>query len=48
MQKEFVKLSVDDIHPYPNNPRINDEHYCDVIIQRWENLTGKKAVLIDG
>lgn len=24
-----------------------DEHYCDVIIQRWENLTGKKAVKID-
>ena len=22
-----------------------DEHYCDVIIQRWENLTGKEAVL---
>ena len=22
-----------------------DEHYCDVIITRWENLTGKKAVL---
>lgn len=21
-----------------------DEHYCDVIIQRWENLTGNKAV----
>jgi DNA modification methylase len=20
-----------------------DPHYCDVIIQRWENLTGKKA-----
>jgi site-specific DNA-methyltransferase (adenine-specific) len=20
-----------------------DEHYCDVIIQRWENLTGRKA-----
>ena len=20
-----------------------DEHYCDVIIQRWENLTGKRA-----
>lgn len=63
MQKEFVKLSVDDIHPYPNNPRINDEavayvvesmnqtgnldpHYCDVILQRWENLTGKKATRI--
>ena len=25
-----------------------DEHYCDVIIQRWENLTGRKAVLING
>ena len=25
-----------------------DEHYCDVIIQRWENFTGQKAVLIDG
>lgn len=25
-----------------------DEHYCDVIIQRWENLTGNKASLING
>ena len=24
-----------------------DPHYCDVIITRWENLTGKKAVLLD-
>ena len=24
-----------------------DEHYCDVIIQRWENLTGKKAELVE-
>lgn len=23
-----------------------DPHYCDVIITRWENLTGKKAVLL--
>ncbi len=23
-----------------------DEHYCDVIIQRWENLTGKTAKLL--
>jgi len=22
-----------------------DEHYCDVIIQRWEKYTGKKAIL---
>ena len=25
-----------------------DEYYCDVIITRWENLTGQKAVLING
>lgn len=25
-----------------------DPHYCDVIIKRWENLTGKKAELIEG
>lgn len=24
-----------------------DPHYCDVIIERWENFTGKKAVLLD-
>jgi DNA modification methylase len=24
-----------------------DEYYCDVIIQRWENLTGKKAQLVE-
>ncbi len=25
-----------------------DEHYCDVIIKRWEDFTGKQAVHIDG
>ena len=25
-----------------------DPHYCDVIIQRWENQTGEKAVLLNG
>jgi DNA modification methylase len=25
-----------------------DPHYCDVIIQRWENLTGEKAVRLNG
>jgi DNA modification methylase len=25
-----------------------DPHYCDVIIQRWENATGQKAVLDEG
>ena len=24
-----------------------DPHYCDIIIQRWENFTGEKAVLYD-
>lgn len=24
-----------------------DEHYCDVIIQRWENFTGQKAELVE-
>ena len=24
-----------------------DPKYCDVIIQRWENLTGQKAELVD-
>ena len=24
-----------------------DPHYCDVIIERWENLTGQKAVLLN-
>ena len=24
-----------------------DEHYCDVIIKRWENLTGYRAELIN-
>ena len=23
-----------------------DEHYCDVILQRWENFTGQEAILI--
>lgn len=31
LQKEFVKLSVNDIHPYPNNPRINDEAVAYVV-----------------
>lgn len=25
-----------------------DPHYCDVIVNRWENLTGEKAVLLNG
>ena len=24
-----------------------DEHYCDVILQRWENFTGKPAVKLN-
>jgi DNA modification methylase len=25
-----------------------DPHYCDVIIARWEKLTGQKAVKLEG
>lgn len=25
-----------------------DPHYCDVIINRWEQFTGQKAVLLNG
>ena len=25
-----------------------DLHYCDVIVDRWEQFTGKKAVLLNG
>ena len=25
-----------------------DERYCDVIVQRWENFTGKKAIKVEG
>ena len=25
-----------------------DPHYCDVILQRWENFTGRKAVRVNG
>lgn len=25
-----------------------EPHYIDVIIDRWEKFTGKKAVLVDG
>ena len=34
------------IRPYENNPRINmelDPPYCDVIVERFEAFTGKKA-----
>ena len=24
-----------------------DPHYCDVIIERWQNLTGREAVLVE-
>ncbi|MCK4793830.1 MAG: site-specific DNA-methyltransferase [Desulfobacteraceae bacterium] len=25
-----------------------DEHYCDVIIERWQQYTGNQAVKLDG
>ena len=31
MKKEYVTLNLHDIHPYPNNPRINDSAVTDVV-----------------
>ena len=31
------------LKPAPYNPRRIDPAYCDVIVQRWETLTGAKA-----
>ena len=31
LRKEFIKLQLTDIHPYPNNPRINDEAVAYVV-----------------
>lgn len=38
--KEFKTLSMDDIHPYENNPRRNDEAVADVMesIKQCENI----------
>lgn len=45
---ELVTISLDKIRPYERNPRNNNKAVdVDVIINRWENLTGKKAVLIN-
>ena len=43
---ELIKIKIKDIKPYEKNARKNDnadEHYCDVIIDRWEKFTGLKA-----
>jgi len=52
---ELTEMKLSEIHPYARNPRRNDESveavammeldpiYCDVIIKRWENLTGRTA-----
>lgn len=30
-----------------NKKKFNDPKYCDVVIERWENLTGNKAELVE-
>jgi hypothetical protein len=46
---EIVNKNINNLKPYEKNPRINDEavKYVDVIIKRWEQFTGEKAVLLD-
>ena len=36
-----------EVYPTGKMSRELEPHYCDVIIQRWENLTGQKAVLLN-
>jgi hypothetical protein len=36
VKKEFLRLPLSELDP----------KYCDVIVERWEKFTGKKAVLI--
>ncbi len=40
IQKSFITLNLDEITPYENNPRINDEAVADVVasIEQCENL----------
>lgn len=46
---DVIEKSIFEIMPYHNNPRRNEDAVVavDVIINRWETLTGGKAVLID-
>lgn len=43
----IIEKPIDELIPYANNPRHKDPRYVDVIIKRWETLTGKSAVLMD-
>lgn len=40
VKKEFLTMNINDVKPYPNNPRVNDEAVADVIasIEQCENL----------
>ena len=45
---ELATLPLNKIKPYERNPRNNNKAVdVDVIINRWGNLTGIKAVLIN-
>lgn len=40
MKKEFISLRIDEIKPYSNNPRLNDEAVIDTMesIKQCQNL----------
>lgn len=40
---KIIELAIDELTTVELGPK-----YCDVIIQRWEQATGNKAVRIDG
>lgn len=52
---KVINRRLADIVPYAANAKKHDRvcymmeldpRYCDVIVKRWENLTGEKAVLL--
>jgi hypothetical protein len=48
MKVRSVPLSSCSFDPKNARKHYGMPAYCDAIVQRWENLTGKKAVLSDG
>lgn len=43
---QIVELKLDELTPFENNTKIHTDKDVDVIIKRWETLTGLKAELL--
>ena len=45
---EIRKIPIDKINPAPYNPRKDlQPQYVDIVLARWEQLTGQKAVKLN-